>query len=194
MNQNIVPHASVFAAWQAEGDSSVLRVQAANPRKAWSGRLIGLSAVFGCVSGALVLISTSDVTAAGVTVLLCGVLCATVVGYMRLSLNKCEVTVALGEQEVSIDDGSTRHVIALAHVNRLLIVHDGAAARIAVDSAQGKLRYSIGCLYRHNALERFISEMPETATQCLNNSGLALEMSQKRGVYRSLYRRYCDPA
>lgn len=188
MGRSVVPHASVYADWCAEAGTFVLRVYAANLREAWSTGLIGLSVVVGLVSGGIAFFAGAESAGAVLTAVLIAALCVTVIGYMRLSAGAREMTFIIGERSLSIDDGVKCDEVCLSDVQRLLIVHDGSSAQIVVDSVRGRFRCSVGQMYRHNALERFVAEVPMSAQRWLEAAGLAHTESRKRGVLRSTYR------
>ncbi|WP_053388244.1 hypothetical protein [Leucobacter japonicus] len=123
-----------------------------------------------------------------VTAFAVAALVATVIGYMRLSLQARMMTLTLGKRSLAIDDGVSIVQVPLSDLRRLLIVHDGASARIAVDSAPSRVRCSVGALYRHNSVERFVAEVPAPAQRWLEASGLVNTTSVTRGVLRSGYR------
>lgn len=188
MAQSTVPQSSVCADWRVEDDTCVLRVKAANPREAWSTRLIGLSLALGVASGGLAFLGSSNAAATALTAVLAAALCVTFVGYMRLSAQAREMTFIIGERSLSIDDGVKRDEVSLSDVHRLLIVHDGSSARIAVDSVHGRFRCSIGQMYRHNRLERFVAQVPIPALRWLEAAGATHTESTKRGVLWSTFR------
>lgn len=188
MRQRTVPRSSVCADWVLEGGSVVLRVQGVDLRQAWSNGLIWLSLVIGFVTACLVLVSGGDTSVAVLAGVLCTGLCVTVVGYMRMGLSKREVEISLSEQMLCIVDGADRTEIRLRDLRRLHIVHDGAPSQIAVDSATARIRCTIGQLYRHNRVERFVAEVPASARSWLEEAGLTCSESHQRGVLRSDFR------
>lgn len=185
MSQRAVPRSSVCADWAIESDAVVLRFQAVNLRKAWSNGLIWISLMIGLVSGGLVFLSNQDVPGAMLTVILCATLIATVVGYMRMGLNKREMEIRLTQLTLCIDDGADRTEIPVGDLRRLLIVHDGAPAQIRIDAPGVRFRCTIGQLYRHNRVERFVAEVPASARNWLEEAGLTCSEMRKRGVLRS---------
>lgn len=189
MSRSAVPQASVCADWSAEAGAFVLRVHAANPKDAWSTGVIVLSVVMGLVSSGIAFLSGAEPAGAVLTAVLLAALCTTVVGFMRLSAQACEMTFIIGERSLGIDNGVRRDEVRLSDVRRLLIVHDGSSARIAVDSVHGRFRCSIGQLYRHNRLERFVSELPVSAECWLEAAGLTHTEFRKRRVLQSVYSR-----
>lgn len=187
MGRSAVPHASVYADWRAEADALVLRVHAANPKEAWSRGLIMLSVVVGLASSGIAFLAGAEPAGAVLTAVLIAALCITVIGFMRLSAQAREMTFTIGERSLIIDDGVKRDEVCLSEVHRLQIVHDGAPAQIAIDTVHGRFRCSIGQLYRHNRLERFVAELPVSAEHWLEAAGLTHTESRKRGVLRSVY-------
>lgn len=187
MGRSAVPHASVYADWHAEADAFVLRVHAANPKEAWSRGLILLSVVVGLASSGIAFLAAADPPGAVLTAVLIAALCITVIGFIRLSAQAREMTFIIGERSLIIDDGVKRDEVRLSDIHRLLIVHDGSPAQIAVNSIHGRFRCSIGQLYRHNRLERFVAELPVSAEYWLEAAGLIHTESRKHGVLRSVY-------
>ena len=188
MGRSAVPHASVYADWRAEAGAFVLRVHAANPKEAWSTGLIVLSVVVGLVSSGIAFLAGAEPAGAVLTAVMIAALCITVIGLMRLSAQAREMTFIIGERLLSIDDGVKRDEVCLSDVHRLLIVHDGSSAQIAVDSVRGRFRYSVGQMHRHNRLERFVAEVPMSARGWLEAAGVTHTESRRRGVLRSTFR------
>lgn len=120
---------------------------------------------------------------------LVGGLCLVFIGYLRLSAQSRELKIAVTPDALSVRDGERQRTVPLAEVTRIQIVHDGAPARVAVRARDARFTWSIGHLYRHNTVERFVSEVPADVDGWLRASGMRGTESVRRGVLRTEYRR-----
>lgn len=184
------PEHSKIGRWVSEGSDDLLRVEASSVRDALSPLLATLVVGVGLVSGA---IAAAAGVAAPFSVLI-GALAAGVllslVFYMRLSLSSRVVEIRCTREAIEVRDGAGAvESCRLEDVRRLTIVHDGAPARIAIDAGLKRYRWTIGQLYRHNRVERFVEEMPERLRLRLAAVGLEQTLTVRRGVLTTGSRR-----
>lgn len=187
--------------WERDGDADVLRIECANPRLALTPGLLAATAV-------TALLGVSVAAIAGASLL--GVLSAAVlivgtvlplIYFMRLSLVSRELVLRFtaGALEVREGDGDSQgygaasavaRSVRLADISRIVFVHDGAPARILLESRGARReRWVIGDLYRHNRVERFVPEPPTTVTSWLGDAGVVPAITVRRGIRTSSFRR-----
>lgn len=184
------PEHSKIGRWVSEGNDDLLRVAASSVRAALSPLLATLTVVAGLVSGAI----AAAAGATGPFSVLIGALAAGVllslVFYMRLSLSSRVVEIRCTPETLEVRDGAAAvESCRLEDVRRVTIVYDGAPARIAIDAGARRYRWTIGQLYRHNRVERFVEEMPERLRLRLTAAGLEQTLTVRRGVLTAESRR-----
>ncbi|WP_185986441.1 hypothetical protein [Leucobacter aridicollis] len=177
------------AEWSASGEGSMLRVRAGSLREALSPGMVALAAALGVGSTAVALAARGSLSTGALVGLVLGALCLVFTGYLRLSSQATEVTIALNEQTIMFGSDKDRVTQPLTSLLRLRIVHDGATARIAIHAGGMRRSWAIGHLYRHNSIERFVEEVPEQADRWLTGSGMRRTSTMRRGVLTTEYRR-----
>ncbi|KAM9866296.1 hypothetical protein ACIFOC_00499 [Leucobacter aridicollis] len=177
------------AEWSANGESNMLRVRAGSLREALSPGMVALAAALGVSTTAVALAAGGSLSTGALVGLLLGALCLVFTGYLRLSSQATDVTIALNEQTITFGSDQDRVAQPLTSVSRLRIVHDGAPARIAIHAGGMRRSWAIGHLYRHNTIERFVEEIPEQADRWLTGSGMRRTSTMRRGVLTTEYRR-----
>lgn len=184
------PEHSKIGRWVSEGDDDLLRVRASNVREALSPLLIASAVVAGLAVGAITVVAGVSIAFSALAgVLVAGVLLS-LIYYMRLSLNSRVVEIRCTPEVIEIRDGAgAAESCGLGDVSRLTIVHDGAPARVVIDTGAKRYRFTIGQLYRHNRVQRMVEEMPERTRLRLRTAGLDLTFMVRRGVLTTESRR-----
>jgi len=184
------PEHTKVGRWVNEGGSDLLRVEASSMRDALSPALWALGVGVGLATGAISLaagVSIPFATLIGVLVL--GLLLS-LVSYMRLSLNSRAIEIRCTAEALEIRDGAGAvEIWSFDELSHLIIVHDGAPARIAIYAGPKRYRWTIGQLYRHNRIERFVEALPERMRLRLASAGFEQTLTMRRGVLTTESRR-----
>lgn len=188
--QNAASPMGAEAQWRREGDRFTLQLKAARTREAFSPALICVALGFGLLSAVIAVLAGATIPGAALTGALLAAICLIFVGYLRLSSQARELLFSIAPGGLTIvDHGSPPIALGYDDVISLMIVHDGAPSKITVASAQGKFSWTIGQLYRHNRVERFVPELPAETRQWLEAAHLRDDSTTSRGVRRTHYRR-----
>lgn len=176
------------AEWAWENGGWVIALHAASVREAYSTGLIVVSVAFGIAGGGVTYLAAAQLVAAVLVGILLCLLCLSFVGYLRLGAQVREVQLGISEQSLTVAERGVRLTVPLRDIDRLLLVLDGAPARVGFRAGPVGLSWSIGNLHRNNSVQRYIAEMPVAAEQWLSDAGLHRSVVTHRGVTRIEYR------
>lgn len=180
--------------WERSGDGEALSIDCADRRRALSPGFLAGIACFAALAAVIAVIAGAGVGGAILALLCTAGIALPLVFFMRLSLVARRLELRFDKDHLEIRQGSGASTrVPLAELSRLVIVHDGAPARIRIDSASLRRSWTIGQLYRHNAVERFVPVVPADVHGWLSGAGLVRAERSSRGISTSEYRRADEP-
>ena len=187
--QDLIEHARI-ARWSCEGDDWVLRAHASQMRAALSPALIITAAVIGGVGGLIASGAGVGITKALLTVILLG---GTVLSFgyiMYLSILARDVTLRFTPSMIEIRDGSgDPQSWPYTALTRLLLVHDGAPAKIILTADGQRISWVTGQIYRMNGRERLIEDIPSAVVERLGHVGLHMAQTVRGKILRTEFDR-----
>lgn len=175
------------AQWTLASGGAQLRFTASRVRAAYSPGFLVVCAFVGVAAGSVAGVAGSEAAGAVLVAVLVGGVIAALVGYFRLSAQACPITLTLSGETATVSiggdgDSVDRTVAPLAELRRIVIVHDGAPARVMVDAAGRRERWTVGQLHRNNRPEEHLPLPPAALGTVLRGLGLRLETERARGI------------
>ncbi|GAA1610657.1 hypothetical protein [Leucobacter chromiireducens] len=173
------------AQWTLVSGGAQLRFTASRVRAAYSPGFLAVCAFVGVTTGGVAGVAGSGLASAVLVAILVGGVIAALVGYFRLSTQARPITLTLSGETATVSiggDSADRTVAPLAELRRIVIVHDGAPARVVVDAAGRRERWTVGQLHRNNRPEEHLPLPPAALVTTLRGLGLRLETERVRGI------------
>ncbi|WP_353111412.1 hypothetical protein [Microbacterium sp.] len=178
------------AGWELQDGAFSMRVSVSSVRDALSPGLLAGARSVGVVAALVAVLAGAGTPGLILTGVLAFGLVTSIVSYLRLVLLARELVIRITTDSLSVEDGALPpRSWRLTEVERVLIAHDGAPARVRIDAAGRRQRWTIGQLYRHNAIEPFIEAVPEEVRSRLLEAGLDGGTRMHRGIRVSDFRR-----
>ena len=187
--QDPIEHARI-ARWSSEGDDWVLHAHASQMRAALSPALIITSAAIGGVGGLIASGAGVGIAKAILTVVLLGGTVLTFGYIMYLSILARDVTLRFTPSMIEIRDGSgDPQSWPYTAVARLLLVHDGAPAKIILTADGQRISWVMGQIHRMNGRERLIADGPAQLVERLDHAGLHMAQTVRGKILRTEFDR-----
>ncbi len=172
------------AEWVERPGAARLTFTAARLRDAYSPRFLAVCTAIALAVGAVSALAGAGAAGSVLAAILSGGLVASLVGFFRLSAQahpvELEIDVAAGTIAIAEADREPLR-IALTNLSRLVIVHDGAPARVALAGPPGQ-RWTVGQLYRNARPEPHLAPLPESLRDALSAAGCMVREERRRGI------------